>query len=459
MKRFTVCVLVWLITVPAIAAEPADSLQAIRQEMQQLRRDYQARLRELEGRLAVAEAALQAKQQDTAVPPTPEPRSRQLTASAFNPAISVILDGKYRQFARGPESYAIPGFTLGGEAGLGAQGLSLEESEVVISANVDDKYYGQMTVALHDHEGTTEVGLEEAFIETLNLPYGLRARAGRFYSSIGYLNGFHAHAWDFADQPLAYRAMLGRQYRDDGVQLNWLAPTDIFAEVGTELLRGGRFPADGTGDDVGAHSLFLHLGGDVGDSHSWRAGISQLWADVDARAVGEEDGHGHAHGDGGVEPSIFSGDSNLTIVDFVWKWAPHGNPARRNFKFQAEYFQRREDGAIAVDDGAEFSTYRGKQRGWYAQGIYQFMPRWRLGLRYDHLVSDNRGADPEVLAEAGLLADDFEPRRWSAMLDFANSEFSRWRLQYNRDESAPLADDQWLLQYVMSMGAHGAHQF
>ena len=45
------------------------------------------------------------------------------------------------------------------------------------------------------------------------------------------------------------------------------------------------------------------------------------------------------------------------------------------------------------------------------------------------------------------------------MLDFSNSEFSRLRLQYNDDHSSAVADGQVMLQYIMSLGAHGAHQF
>ena len=36
------------------------------------------------------------------------------------------------------------------------------------------------------------------------------------------------------------------------------------------------------------------------------------------------------------------------------------------------------------------------------------------------------------------------------MLDYAPSEFSRLRLQYNRDQSQAEADNQWYLQYIMS---------
>lgn len=46
------------------------------------------------------------------------------------------------------------------------------------------------------------------------------------------------------------------------------------------------------------------------------------------------------------------------------------------------------------------------------------------------------------------------------MLDWSGSEFSRLRLQYNRDESrANATDNQWYLQYIMSLGAHGAHGY
>jgi len=45
------------------------------------------------------------------------------------------------------------------------------------------------------------------------------------------------------------------------------------------------------------------------------------------------------------------------------------------------------------------------------------------------------------------------------MVDYSNSEFSRLRLQFNRDRSDIVADNQWFLQYQMSLGAHGAHAF
>jgi hypothetical protein len=42
---------------------------------------------------------------------------------------------------------------------------------------------------------------------------------------------------------------------------------------------------------------------------------------------------------------------------------------------------------------------------------------------------------------------------------WSNSEFSRLRFQYEHDRSGALDDDQFALQYIFSIGAHGAHNF
>ena len=68
-------------------------------------------------------------------------------------------------------------------------------------------------------------------------------------------------------------------------------------------------------------------------------------------------------------------------------------------------------------------------------------------------------ADDDVLEESGLL-DGHDPYRWTVMTDYSHSEFSRLRLQYARDKSrSGDADDQFQLQYIMSLGAHGAHKY
>jgi len=160
----------------------------------------------------------------------------------------------------------------------------------------------------------------------------------------------------------------------------------------------------------------------------------------------------------------FSGDSQTLIADFVWKWAPNGNPKYQNFKFQTEAFQRREKGELACADSSLPSScngvidaYRSRQSGWYAQGVYQFTPNWRAGLRYEQLTS---GTPTWGLNSTAFAVDAFKPQKTSAMLDYSWSEFSRVRLQVAQDQSIRgLTDHQITLQYIMSLGAHGAHKF
>ncbi len=46
------------------------------------------------------------------------------------------------------------------------------------------------------------------------------------------------------------------------------------------------------------------------------------------------------------------------------------------------------------------------------------------------------------------------------MIDWSPSEFSRVRLQFAQAKTAPgVTDNEVFLQYILSIGAHGAHKF
>lgn len=371
-----------------------------------------------------------------------------LTSNAFNPAISLILDGKFAAYEGGETGFDFPAFPLAEETGPAPEGLSLGESELVFGANVDDRFYGFMTVALHQDEHATEVELEEAWIQTLSMPGGLSLKAGRMYSDIGYHNSRHPHTWDFADAPLAYDALLGGNFGDSGLQARWVAPADLLVEFGAELLRGDSYPAAGAGNrGTGAWTAFARLGGDLGISNSWRLGLSHLSAQVDGREF-----------EAGENPGAFTGEGSVTIVDALWKWAENGNPRQHSLVVQAEYLLRDEDGVLSMEGEtlAGASPYALSQDGFYLQGVYQFRPRWRVGLRYDRLNEDNRPLEGDL---AELLQGQGAPSRVSAMLDYSHSEFSRLRFQVASLDDGVRSQNQFFIQYVMSLGAHGAHQF
>lgn len=438
----------------ASAASDAD-LQAIREQIQQLKQSYEQRIAQLEQRLQQAETVA-AK---TAIPAAAQQPARNTAPNsnsegAFNPAVSLVLNGNYGRLTQDPASRAT-GFAMSANPGH-EQGFHLGESELSITANIDPDYRGVATLALAPAGG---VSVENAFVQSGVLGNGFNLKFGRFFSGLGYLNEQHAHAWDFADQPLVYASLWNNQLGEDGIQLKWLAPTDMFVELGGEIGRGRGFPGtDRAKNGNGAGTLFAHIGDDIGIEHSWRAGAS-LYQTHAVNRVSDKvpDLPGTA---GGVSNS-FSGDSQTAGLDLVWKYAPNGNFRDRYLKLQGEYFRRKESGLLTYDTAGTNITdsFSVTQSGWYLQSVYQFMPRWRTGLRHDQL-------DPGVAVAGAVNAANvignyaFNPSRTTLMLDYSPSEFSRLRLQLARDNSRQgLVDSQLFLQYIMSLGAHGAHQY
>ena len=297
--------------------------------------------------------------------------------------------------------------------------------------------------------------------KTIALNNGFTIKGGRFFSATGYLNEIHSHNWDFADQPLVYQVFLGGQLAQDGAQIRWVAPTDYFIELGAEAGSGRSFPGtQRNSNSLGSDALFAHLGGDVGDSTSWRLGVS--WLDIRStdRNYADVDQFGTA------VSNAFTGTSRTWIADGTLKWAPHGDPTYHQFKLQGEYLHRTESGQLAFDlTGRDLAgDYHSSQSGWYVQAVYEFVQRWRAGLRYDSMQSGTPGIG---LVQRGLLPfaafpslASASPERTTIMVDWSLSEFSRLRAQYAWDDArATERDRQLLLQYIFAMGAHGAHKF
>ncbi len=435
--------------IPHARAANDTELAAIREQIRSLRQAYEARIEALEQRLKAAEATASQPAPQVAARPSPAARP-----NLFNPAISLVLQGNYANLRRDPEKYAIHGFAQGGEIGPGKRGFNLAESEIAMSASVDDKFAGNLIASLTSDE---KVSVEEAYGIYTAAPAGLVPKFGRFFSGIGYLNELHPHAWDFHGAPLAYEAFLGGKYVQDGVQMKWIAPIDQFIEIGAEAGSGEGFPGTArSGNGAASAALFAHVGGDVGDSHSWRAGLSWLRARPQDRQWTQADLAGND------ALLSFGGTSDVSIADFVWKWAPRGNARATSFKLQGEYVRRRERGDLAYDANgalglARTGVYESTQSGWYLQGVWQFMPTWRAGLRHDRLSTGTVDYGDNA---ASLALDGFSPKRTSFMVDWTPSEFSRVRAQYSRSETLPgLPDNQFFVQYILTLGAHGAHRY
>ncbi|MGS0730875.1 hypothetical protein ACVBKF_32045, partial [Shewanella sp. 0m-11] len=155
----------------------------------------------------------------------------------------------------------------------------------------------------------------------------------------------HVHTDAFSDRPAVYRAFLGSHYFDDGVRLNYVAPTDLYWTMGVESFKGDKMrAADEHGErdykNLGVYTAFTKLGGDVGDNGSWQAGLSYL-RNENGRMTADEhehvevqDDHGHDHS----HNAQYTGE-NTYIADFVYKWAPNGNYKYQHLTLSGEYFR------------------------------------------------------------------------------------------------------------------------
>lgn len=376
------------------------------------------------------------------------------TPSLSNPSVSVILDGYYQSEDR-----------LMTER---AKGFGLGETELALSASIDDMFFGKLTTVFESHDGESEVNVEEAFIQTMALPNGFSVRAGRFLSDIGYLNNQHLHTDAFTSRPSAYRAFLGGHFFDDGVRVSYIAPTDLYWTMGAEAFAGDRLRAiDEHGErefeSIGAYTAFTKIGGDFGIESSWQFGLSYL-RNENGQLTAEEhdenehhtddDEHGHAHF------ASYTG-KNTFITDFVFKWAPNGNYKYQHLTLSAEYFSvsdfmANEDHEEHMEDGDHEAEGRNKNRheAWYISGVYQFSPNWSAGLRFGKLAT-------QLLHEEHF--DQQKLKETELSIAWHNSHFSTVRLEFSHQNQMGFEqaqnDNVITLQYVMSLGAHSAHQF
>lgn len=335
------------------------------------------------------------------------------------------------------------------------QGLQLGHSDLSAAGPLGRALRAQATLALATHDGKLERELEEAFVETTALPAGLQLRAGRFASQVGALNAQHLHADDFTERPLLHRAFLGGHYTDDGVRLNWTAPTPFFLMLGFEDLRGERLVEE-TAERVGGlgvRTFTLKTGADLGREHAFQIGVSHIRNQREAAVEddhdhdhGHDDHDGHAHGDHHHHHGAEFSGRRTWMMDLTWKWSPGGNPRAQQVRVGLE--------AARISGINRFATAGERHEALGVSAVWRFDPAWEVGARTDRLrVSMPHG-------------DHFDPgrlREHALMLAWKPSHMQTLRLQWTTQRSAQGFDDAARrtvqLQYVLGFGAHPAHAF
>lgn len=365
----------------------------------------------------------------TAAPP---PRQSSPGGGLSNPDISLIFSGVAGAANRPRASSAGDDPDFSGAAAGRTGGFTVQEIEIGLQANVDPFLAGHVYFTLPN---LREFEVEEAYGVTTSLPAGLQLKAGVFRSAAGRQNEQHLHTQDFSLRPLVNQAYLGEDgLRSPGLQLSWLLPLPFFLRLTGEALS----VAPGSGPTFGGalrrSPTFL------GNLKTF-APLGESWS----LFVGATAATGHGAPAGMDEEAELAESGPRTLLaggDLYLKYRPPNRVAGYfALAWQAELFWRRTWAAAAGDQPAAADA------GFYAQLVAQLSRRWHAGARFD---------------QVGLPASALMPRgaRVSAMAMFTPSEFSRVRLQGQRekvDTGGPVYEALLLLEFAM--GAHGAHPF
>ena len=392
--------------------------------------------------------------------------------SKFVPDIAFILDvsgvarniGDQRYYSLTIPGFSYPFLNQPSPDGLNAhRGMNFNYGEMSLYSVVDP-YFDLFAVIGLAPEGA---GLEEAYFTTRKLPYGFQLKAGKFLASFGRVNEQHEHYWDFANRPLIGTAIFGEDGLNEiGVQATWVAPTSFFLVFGAEILNGANeqsFGITGFNDPRGNTTInpiqgpnlyigFVRSSFDIEDA-SILFGISNAMGTT-RNDQGYSEGNGNA-----IEANTDIVGGDLTVK--------YSLDAIRFISLQSEYMYRAMNGTEYTDDNLSNiivppSVLDKHNSGFYAQVAAKLDQRWEIGIRYDLLIQNDMslgGADQHM--PSNLV-------RYSAMIEYNPTEFSRFRLQIDRDESRYVQISgelsrqpytQIILQANLTIGAHGAHAF
>ncbi len=329
------------------------------------------------------------------------------------------------------------------------KGPGVGHSDLVLRGPLGEYFSAELIGAFHTVDQRLETHWEHAWVQTRRLPAGWQMRAGRFASQIGYWNEIHPHADDFVERGLIQRAFFGGHWVDDGVRINWTAPTPFYLRLGAEFV-GGRKLVPEANPSGRAQVLNLKLGNDWGPEHSWQWGVSHLNNQREAvpeEHAGEAD-HAHAHG------ARYSA-RHLWVSDFVWKWAPGGNPDQQQVRLVWEWAQAQR----ALPSAGIIAGHGGQSLGL----VWRFTRGWETGVRHDRLrVNALALHDGEIESNPGRLQES------SVMLAHKPNHRQTWRIQWSQQRAQNPGTEavfgrppgQTLaLQYILSFGAHGAHSY
>ena len=308
-----------------------------------------------------------------------------------------------------------------------------------------------------DPRGETTLEAEEAYMESMALPWNLQVRGGQFLTEFGRINQTHPHTWDFVDAPLVLSRMFGPEgLRNPGARVSWLAPTPFYSELFLTIQNSQGGTAFSFRNDNEGQRLFGRTPRDRGV----RDASDMLYVGRYAASFDLSESQTLLLGSSaafGPNSTGLDTRSEVYGVDAFWKWKPANQHGGFPFvSWQNEAMLRRYQAGASLEDlGGVPTAVPGETLtdwGFYSQVAYGFHKGWVAALRGDYVAPWGPGLYENILG-----ADPERGARWrvSPNLTWYPSEFSKLRLQYNFDHRSGIGPDHsvWL-QFEFLLGSH-----
>jgi hypothetical protein len=320
--------------------------------------------------------------------------------------------------------------------------FAVREVEVAIQAVVDPYFRGDVFLGVSPAEG---IDIEQAFLTTTGLPYGLEARLGRFLMLFGKQNQTHRHDLHTFEYPYVIQRFLGDEgLKGTGASVSKLfAPFGFYQEFQLSVVDHLGETEEGLRTEAPASRRLGGMGYQARLRNYWdlseSANIELGGSAMTGRRARETSGFGDFN-------AVNARQSTLG-ADLTFRWRPLQEGLYKSLILQGEVMhqinERSPEMPLGVVPLGSVRDYTGA----YLFGRWQLGRRLFIGGRYDWLQ------DPQ-LGGSTLQAT-------SADLEFFPSEFSKLLVGYEHrftDFDLP-APDRILLQATFALGPHKPHPF
>jgi hypothetical protein len=465
LKRGVILLSACLAALPALAQDNTELLNRMK-AMEERIKALEAEVQTLKGQPAATVAPASPPATAQAIPPgTPPPAAavpvstppEQAGLSPVAPPPQLGGAGGAAAKALNPDISVIGDFIgyAGNPANRGGQpSLEMHESEIGMQEIIDPYARADFFFSFGEHG----VDVEEGYLTFTGLPAGLQLKVGKMRAAFGKVNTLHNHVLPWIERPLVTQDLVGGEdgIDDAGLSISRIlpAPKGFFMEGTAQIFRGDSEGVYQQNQRTQVSTVeHLRLYKDLTDNTnldlggSWSRGHSP-WANAFNQLYG---------------------------IDGMLRWKPLQRSIYHSFIARSELIWARQiattgtniftpvnqDPVVIIPSQAP--TFRRTPFGFYVSGDYQLGRRWFAGARFDHsqricgLPTVPNSTTP---CPANLLNSLITDTGGSLLLTYWPSEFSQIRGQLRRTSYGDsFTTNEFIFQFIFSMGAHGAHPF